>query len=101
MLHSDPGARRTGFKPNQDSSHKMSRDRRGFEQRVEKILDVKQRIAGAEHIAKSGRVFAQYAQKPGSHLQHCINQAWWCMPEILELRKWSWEVSSKPSAASY
>lgn len=52
------GARRTGFKPSQDSSHKMSRDRRGFERRVEKMLDVKQRIAGAEHIAKSGRALA-------------------------------------------
>lgn len=90
ILASDPGARYTGFKPSQDSSPKTSRDRRGFEQRVDKMLDVKQRIAGAEHMAKSGRALAQYAPNPGSHLQHCINWACWCMPEILELRKWSW-----------
>lgn len=65
ILVSGPGARRTGLKPSQDSSPKTSRDRRGFEQRVEKMLDVKQRIAGAEHMAKSGRALAQYAQNPG------------------------------------
>lgn len=65
ILASDPGARRTGLKPSQHSSPRTSRVRRGFERHVEKMLDVKQRIAGAEHMAKSGRALAQYAQNPG------------------------------------